>query len=160
STVEMLACPDDIPTLENFAYGDTPTETALRGLIAELLAGAGEQETGNGEKQVSAAGRQGKTQNSVPAPDIEFDVSQYDLANRHDLRPLVLRTALTYLELMGVLRQGTPFYAGYEMRPLHPVEEIVGQYKGDPAQFVAALFAQAKKGRIWYALNPDEMAER
>ena len=25
SIVEMLACPDDVPTLENFAYGDTPT---------------------------------------------------------------------------------------------------------------------------------------
>ena len=33
STVEMLACPDDVPTLENFAYGDTPTETALRSLV-------------------------------------------------------------------------------------------------------------------------------
>ncbi len=37
STVEMLACPDDVPTLENFAYGDTPTETALRGLLTDLL---------------------------------------------------------------------------------------------------------------------------
>ena len=26
STVEMFACPDDVATLENFAYGDMPTE--------------------------------------------------------------------------------------------------------------------------------------
>ena len=37
STVEMLCCPDDVPMLENFAYGDTPTRAALRDLIAELL---------------------------------------------------------------------------------------------------------------------------
>jgi ATP-dependent DNA helicase RecQ len=129
SVVELLACPDDIPVLENFAYGDTPTEAAIRGLIEELLqAGA------------------------------EFDVSLYDLSSRHDLRPLVLRTLLTYLELDGVLRQGTPHYAGYEIRPLSPVEEIAAQFPGEPGQFVTALFDQAKKGRTWYSLNPDEAA--
>ncbi|HZP82972.1 MAG TPA: ATP-dependent DNA helicase RecQ [Chthonomonadaceae bacterium] len=130
ATVELLACPDDVPTLENFAYGDTPTDGALRSLLTELLA-AGE----------------------------EFDISLYDLSNRHDLRPLVLRTILTYLELLGVLRQGTPFYAGYEIRPLLPVPEIAAQFGGKPGEFVTALFGQAKKGRIWYALNPDTAAE-
>ena len=43
----------------------------------------------------------------------EFAVSEYELSARHDVRPLVLKTVLTYLELDGVLRQGTPFYAGY-----------------------------------------------
>src|SRR5437870_5618523 len=129
STVELLACLDDVSVLENFAYGDTPTEAALHGLLEDLL---------------------------TAGP--EFDVSLYDLSARHDLRLLVLRTALTYLELLGVLRQGTPFYAGYELRPLIPVEEIAAQFKGEPAQFVADLFAHAKKGRTWYGLNPDEAA--
>src|SRR5438309_155732 len=100
SVVELLACADDIPVLENFAYGDTPTEAALRGLVGELL-----------------------------SLGLEFDVSLYDLSSRHDLRPLVLRTLLTYLELMGVLRQGTPYYAGYEIRPLLPVGEIAAQFQ-------------------------------
>jgi ATP-dependent DNA helicase RecQ len=129
ATVELLACAEDVPTLENFAYGDTPTEGALQGLIAELL----------------SAGS-------------EFDVNQIELANRHDLRPLVLRTALTYLELRGVLQQGTPFYAGYEARPLQPLAEITRQFPGEAGRFVAALFAHAKKGRIWYALNPEALA--
>src|SRR5262245_10884204 len=38
SIVELLACAADVPTLENFAYGDTPTESALRGIVADLLA--------------------------------------------------------------------------------------------------------------------------
>ncbi|MDQ3812975.1 MAG: RecQ family ATP-dependent DNA helicase [Armatimonadota bacterium] len=129
STVELFACPDDVPTLQNFAYGDTPTPYALSGLIHELL------ESGD-----------------------EFDVSLTDLSNRHDLRLLVLRTALTYLELMGVLRQGTPFYAGYEIRLLVPLDEILAQFKGEPARFVAQLFEHAKKGRTWYGLNPDDAA--
>jgi ATP-dependent DNA helicase RecQ len=129
SVVELLACAEDVPVLENFAYGDTPTEGALRGMVNELL----------------AAG-------------MEFDVSLYELSNRHDLRPLVLRTLLTYLELMGVVRQGTPFYAGYEIRPLLPIPEIAAKFEGEPARFVADLFAHAKAGRTWYALNPDDAA--
>src|SRR4029079_13299887 len=60
SVVELLGGLDDVATLENFAYGDTPTEAAVRGFVRELLdAGAA------------------------------FDVSIYDLSNRHDIRQLV-----------------------------------------------------------------------
>jgi ATP-dependent DNA helicase RecQ len=109
SVVEMFACRDDVPVLENFAYGDTPTESSLRGLVDELLR-AGER----------------------------FEVDQYDLSGRHDLRPLVLKTALTYLEMLGVLRQGTPRFVAYELRPLMPVAQIVARYEGERARFVSA----------------------
>jgi hypothetical protein len=36
----------------------------------------------------------------------EFAVAKYELSVRHDLRPLALKTVLTYLELDGVLRRG------------------------------------------------------
>ena len=36
STVEVFACPEDLPTLENFAYGDTPTLEALQSLLSDL----------------------------------------------------------------------------------------------------------------------------
>lgn len=130
SVVEMLASPDDVNTLDNFAYGDTPDPEALRALVEDLMA-------------------------SGP----EFDVNLYELSDRHDIRQLVLRTALTYLELDGVLKQGTPFYAGYEAKPLQPVKEIAAAFPGVHGEFVASLFAQAKKGRIWYGLNPDDAAE-
>src|SRR5713226_8820715 len=38
SIVELFACVEDVPALENFAYGDTPTPRALTGVVAELLA--------------------------------------------------------------------------------------------------------------------------
>ncbi|HEY3266660.1 MAG TPA: RecQ family ATP-dependent DNA helicase [Armatimonadota bacterium] len=129
STVEMLASADDVSTLENFAYGDTPTEESLRALVRELLSRG-------------------------PA----FDLSLFQLSDRLDIRQLVLRTALTYLELLGVFHQGTPFYAGYEAKPLVPMVEVYGAFPGEPGEFVKAIFDRAKKGRIWYGLNPDEMA--
>lgn len=132
SVVEMLACVDDVPVLENFAYGDTPTPAALRGLIDDLL-----------------------------SRGPEFDVALLELSAAHDVRPLVLKTVLTYLELMGVLKQGTPFYAGYEFRPLEGQSpgSIAALFQGEPGKLVADLFAAAKKGRIWYSLNPDEAAQ-
>lgn len=130
SIVEMLACPDDVNTLDNFAYGDTPDPEAIRALVDDLL--------GSGP---------------------EFDVSLYDLSDRHDIRQLVLRTALTYLELDGVFKQGTPFYAGYEAKPLVPLSEIVAAFPGVHGQFARDLFDFAKRGRTWYGLNPDKAAE-
>ncbi|HEX2203039.1 MAG TPA: ATP-dependent DNA helicase RecQ [Longimicrobium sp.] len=129
STVELLGGTDDVATLENFAYGDTPTETAVRSFVGEIL-GAG------------------------PA----FDVSIFDLSARHDIRQLVVRTALTYLELLGILRQGTPFYAGYRVRLETPLPEILARF--DPARqaFVRGIFDQAKPGRQWHTLNPEEVA--
>ena len=41
----------------------------------------------------------------------EFDVSVYDLSGEHDIRPLVVETLLTYLELEGVLEATGPFFS-------------------------------------------------
>jgi ATP-dependent DNA helicase RecQ len=133
SVCELLACPDDVPTLENFAFGDTPTREALVGLVAEVL------------------------QHPVGT---EFGVSEYELAVRHDLRPLVLKTALTYLELEGLLRQGTPFYAGYRLRPLGAasLEDIAGRFDASRARFLRRLIESGKTGRTWTTLAPDEAA--
>jgi ATP-dependent DNA helicase RecQ len=131
ATVELLACASDVPTLENFACGDTPTRGALAGLVAELLAGGA-----------------------------ALDVSVTDLAVRFDIRQLVVRTVLTYLELLGVLRQATPVYAAYEARPLEELGAIVARFNGEPRQFVQALFDAAKKGRTWYRFDPELLGEQ
>lgn len=133
SLVEMFACRTDLPTVENFAYGDTPTEDSIRGVVTEILS-AGE----------------------------EFDVSQYDLSYRHDMRALVLKTLLTYLELLGVIHQGTPFYASYSVRLQVPKDEIVGQFSGEPGELLKRVFASGtrgtSKGAVRYRINPDETA--
>jgi len=84
----------------------------------------------------------------------------FELGNRHDVRQLVLRTILTYLELLGILRQGTPFYAGYEAKPLVALSEILDRFAGERRQFVSNIFSAAKKGRLWYSLDPAEVAQQ
>ncbi len=130
SIVELFACGADLSILENFAYGDTPTRAAVTAVVDELLS-------------LGAA----------------FDVSLADLSARHDIRLLVLRTLLTYLELLGILRQGTPFYAAYEAKPLEPLEAVFARVSGEPRQFIQRIFAAAKKGRIWYSLDPSALAQ-
>jgi ATP-dependent DNA helicase RecQ len=129
STVELLACEADVATLENFAYGDTPTLAALQSFIDDLLA------------RGSA-----------------FHVNLNELSDTHDIRSLVVRTAVTYLEMLGVFHQGTPFYAGYRLRPARPPEEIIASFSGEPAQFLRELFARAKRGRIWLGFDPEVLA--
>jgi ATP-dependent DNA helicase RecQ len=133
STCELLACADDVPVLENFAYGDTPSRQALAALLDELLTGA---------------------------PGDELVVAEYEMSTRFDVRPLVLKTLLTYLELEGLLRQGTPFYAGYRLRPLGDAgfDELFARFDPGRAAFLARIVAAGKQGRVWTTLAPDDVA--
>ncbi|MFM7320285.1 MAG: helicase-related protein, partial [Armatimonadota bacterium] len=128
---EVFASPEDLPALRNFAYGDTPSLLALEKLLADL--------SGRGET---------------------FDLSLHALGGAHDIRPLVLRTLLTYLELDGVLKQGTPFHAGYEWRlaPGASVESVSGEF-GAHAGEVRSVFGAARKGRIWWSGDPTLIGE-
>ncbi|MES9903537.1 MAG: RecQ family ATP-dependent DNA helicase [Sedimenticola sp.] len=125
----MLACSDDLNVLENFVYGDTPDNCSIGELIVWLF---------NQE-------------------DL-FDVSLYALSATTDIRTLVLRTLLTYLELDGYLQGGTPFYADYSFKPLQSSSEILGRFEGERREFLAGLFHQAIKGRVWFKLDLDQTA--
>jgi ATP-dependent DNA helicase RecQ len=132
SICELFACPDDVPTLENFAFGDTPTRAALTGLCEEVFA-----------HEVGA----------------EFAVAEYELSTRHDVRPLVLKTSLTYLELDGFLRQGTPFYAGYSLRPTtESLDDVFAAFDPPRADFLRRVVAAGKTGRIWTSIDPEQAA--
>jgi ATP-dependent DNA helicase RecQ len=131
STVELFACPDDIPTLENFVYGDTPTFGALLGLVEDLLQ---QQE--------------------------EFSISEYDLSRKHDLRPLVLKTCLTYLELEGVLQQGTPFYTTYEVQPQDNLENLYAAFGPKAQAFLRRVFEVSYKGKTWWKINAEEASTK
>ncbi len=129
---ELFACQDDIPTLENFAFGDTPTRDAFAGLLDEIFA----NEEGT-----------------------QFAVSEHELSTRLDVRPLVLKTILTYLELEGLLRQGTPYYAGYSFRPTTgSFDQVFAGFDPGRADFLRRLVASGKTGRSWTSLDPDDAA--
>ena len=128
SICELFACRDDVPTLENFAYGDTPTREAISGVLDEVFA----REEGE-----------------------RIDVSEHELSARHDVRPLVLKTILTYLELDGFLQQGTPFYAAYSVRPATGEwHDVFGAFDERRADFLQPVVASGKAGRTWVAVDP------
>lgn len=127
---ELLLCTDDLCTLENFAHGDTPALAAVRSLVRGLLS-------------------QGES----------FDVTLTELSTRHDIRPIVVRTLLTYLELDGWLEEGTPFYSGYQFLPLVSSAEILRQFEGDRRAFLEQIFRQAKKAAKWFHLDLDAAAQ-
>jgi len=70
------------------------------------------------------------------------------------------RRVFTYLELDGVLRQGTPFFAGYRLRPLGgaPLEDVFGIFDEARAGFLRRLIATGKTGRTWTTIAPDDSA--
>jgi ATP-dependent DNA helicase RecQ len=130
ATCQMFVCGDDLCVLENFIYGDTPTEEAVRGLL----------------KAVFSHGA-------------EFDVSAYDLSFEHDIRLLVVRTLLTYLELDGYLEGETPFYSAYQFKPLLSSAQILAQFEGERREFLERLFRQATKARTWLHIDVDGAAQ-
>jgi ATP-dependent DNA helicase RecQ len=130
ATCEMFFCPDDLSVLENFAYGDTPTDAAVAGLVEEVLS------LGD-----------------------DFDLSYYELSSKHDIRITVARTLLTYLELLGHIEAGTPFYAEYQFKPLISSAQILGHFEGQRRAFLQRLLAQAKKAQTWFHINLEQACQ-
>lgn len=128
---ETLLVPEDRIVLENFTYGDTPSRQAV-GRLIELL--AGQPET--------------------------FHLSHHQLSNDSDIRILVLRTILTYLELQGFVRATSPRYGTYKVKPLVSSKRILDHFQGERRQFVSGVLASLSKGRTWFLLNMTVATDR
>ena len=129
STCELLACGDDLVTLENFIHGDTPSEAATRHFVDHVL-------------------RLGK----------EFDLSTYELSTVNDIRPLVVETMLTYLELEGVIEATRKFWSSYQVRLLRDFEKVLAGYDARRKTFLRKIFAAGKEGRSWLTFEIAEVA--
>ncbi|HXM01593.1 MAG TPA: RecQ family ATP-dependent DNA helicase, partial [Chthoniobacterales bacterium] len=131
STCEVLASVDDVTVLENFTYGDTPDKTRIGAIIDWVL-----------------------------AKENQFDVSVYDLSRRYDVRPLVIETLLTYLELEDVVEATEPFYNEYQFVLCKSAKEILSRFDGKRANFVRGIFANATKRSKWSSIDIDETEGR
>lgn len=127
SICEMFASPDDVVVLQNFSYGDTPTAEGVDGLVRDVL--------GRGDA---------------------FDVSVYDLSGQFDVRPIVVKTLLTYLELDGVIQGTGPFYTEFRFQPQRKSEEIFSRFDAARGEFLRKIFRQARRGKIWLTLDVDQ----
>ncbi len=128
---QLLACRDDLTVLENFTYGDTPDPQALGELVRWLC---------------------------TQPP--HFDLSTHELSQQFDIRPLVLNTLLTYLELEGILAATAPFYTEYRLNFTAPEQEVLAHFDPVRAAFLQRLFATGRAGRTWLTLKPREAAEQ
>ncbi len=124
SCCDLLVCPDDIATLENFTYGDTPTREAVEGLVRHVF----------------------------DQPDT-FAVSVYALSSEYDIRTLVVATLLTYLELEGIIVSTGPFYNEYKFQPQRSSAEMLADVDESRRRLARAMFARAQKGRTWFSLD-------
>jgi ATP-dependent DNA helicase RecQ len=124
SICEMLACGSDATVLENFTFGDTPDATSISAVTDRVLANSG-----------------------------EFDISVSELSRAHDMRPLVVETLLTYLELAGVIEATEPFYNEYQFTLDKPPQEILARFDTARAEFLGRVFAAAIKAEKWFSLD-------
>jgi len=131
SLCELLACGDDAIPLENFTLGDTPEPKSVEALIRKML-------------------RSGE----------EFDVSRYELSQQTDIRPLVVETVITYLELDGLLRPTRAFYESTQLQFLKSEPEILQKLDEPRARFLSGVFASGRRGPKYLTLELGAVAEK
>lgn len=129
SVCEVLASSEDMIILENFVYGDTPDIEAINQLIDFII-----------------------------IQENEFNISVYELSNRFDIRPLVVNTFLTYLELLEVIESIAPYYDNYQFKSDLPLADIAAQFNPQRADFLNRFFNQVKVAKIWYHADLDAIA--
>ncbi len=131
ATCEMLACGDDLTVLENFIYSDTPSPRALGNLIDRVL-------------------RLGPV----------FDVSPYELSTICDIRPGVVATVMTYLEIDGIIEATGAFYATYRAKLLNTQEKILAGRAPVERKFIQQILAAGEMKRWWLYFQPTLLAEK
>ncbi len=124
SQCTVLAATEDLIPLENFVYGDTPTQAAIEKFV-----------------------------NSIFSNHDDFDISQYELSNHCDIRQLVLRTLLTGLELKGYLTAGTPFYENYQFKFLQSEASILVNFDEQRRSFLQGVFGCAVRKKTWNSID-------
>lgn len=128
---ETLLVPSDRTVLDNFAYGDTPDRASVQRLV-EII---------NGQSDT-------------------FHISHYKLSSETDIKMLVVRTLLTYLELDGYLKGTSPRYDTYEFKPLVSSKTILSHFEGERQKFVSDLLCSAVKAKTLYKIPLVVAAKR
>lgn len=129
SYCDILATQKDIVVLQNFIYADTPESNSIKELV-----------------------------NLVYSYDEIIDVSFYELSRQFDLKPVVVETLFTYLELEGILEPVAVFYYEYQVQFIKSRIEIINRHTEERKKFLSDLFASGNQGIKWLKINVDECA--
>jgi ATP-dependent DNA helicase RecQ len=126
---EMFACGDDLTVLENFIYSDTPTPRALTNLLDRVL-------------------RLGAS----------FDVSPYELSTVCDIRPGVVSTVMTYLEIAGIIEATGMFYDAYRVKLLNSSDKILAGRAAAERKLIQRILDSGEMKRWWLHIQPSAIA--
>ena len=127
---ELLACGDDLTVLENFIYGDTPTARALGNLLDRVL-------------------RLGPV----------FDVSPYDLATACDIRPGVVATVMSYLEIDGIIEATGSHYDIYRAKLITAPDQILAGRPAAERKLIRQILAAGETNRGRIRIQPSLLEE-
>ncbi|QZT39017.1 RecQ family ATP-dependent DNA helicase [Halosquirtibacter xylanolyticus] len=130
SECTILGNLDHIQTLENFVYGDTPDPKSLEDLVNDIL-----------EKEPT------------------WEANIYQTSIRYNIRQLPLKTALVYLEALGVLSPTHSYYSEYRFKSRISPQEVASHFSGERMKFVKDIFTYSDKARIWYNVDFDKIAK-
>src|SRR5262249_17003014 len=89
-----------------------------------------------------------------------FDVSAYELSQEFDIRPLVLETIFTYLEIDGILASTGQFYTEYKFQPLRSSQEILAKFDPPRADFLRKMFKATKQLKTWFFCDVAAFSEQ
>lgn len=126
---EVLANRDTIHVLENFIYGDTPEEAAIRGLLETIKENKG----------------------------FVWEIKAVRLSNELNIRLLPLKTLLVYLAMEKVIRPKFSYFEDYEFKFVSTPETIAEYFHGERKVFVTALMAHCQTKKVWTTVDIQAM---
>jgi ATP-dependent DNA helicase RecQ len=132
----VLANGDNLSTLENFVYGDTPEASGIAVVLKEIIKAANEY-TGTAQPQ--------------------WEIVLNSLSNQSNIRPLSLKTLLVYLELLNIIKPTYSYFAEYKFKFLMPEAEIIEYFKEERRDFIRAILTTADRAKIWSSVNFDTL---
>lgn len=130
----VLANLDNLNVLQNFIYGDTPSHSAIAATLECIF------------EQANGAGR--------------WELVLNSLSTEVDIKQLVLKTLLVYLEMLKVIEPAFSFFAEYKFKMLVSESELIQRFGGERAQFVEQLIACATRAKTWWTFDFDLLEQR
>lgn len=124
SFCEVIANGDDVTTLLNFIYGDTPGLDSIQSFLEK-----------------------------IDSQDTEFTFNLSSISKEVDIRPLVLNTLFTYLELDNHLDFLRIEYETYQWKWLVSEEQCLSHFDSARSSFLRKVFASASLGRTIWTLD-------
>ena len=127
----VLANLDDVNTLENFIYGDTPEPDGIRAVLA-----------------------------GIPTNGSRWELRTLRLSNSSNIRILPLKTLLVYLEMKGIIKPLFSYFGEYRYSNIIDDEAIAAKFSGERRSFIDGLFSEVKKNRTWTTVDIEEVRHK